>query len=239
MRLQSSFSNAIDPNNLTNPKISRRSEKDHKKQHSIMTKNLFKVSFLFLIFATLLVEAANQGTRGGNHRGGGNTTPNGNASPNGSNGNTSGNRAGTTSGGSAAVTNSGTNGANGTPPNLNGSGQPCYTAGCNIPGFGQPGFFQGSAPASTPSGFVNKDDYGTWGTSPGQAPPGLIEPSKCIPFSSPLVQTYINNPAHTTYMNYDPRCDTNNCPSGCCRYNPFVMRCDYDNLFAQQPVSFF
>ena len=81
-------------------------------------------------------------------------------------------------------------------------------------------------------GFTNKDDWS------GQAPPGLIEPGPCVPFDDPLVQAYVHNPLHFDYKNYDPRCDTNNCPCGCCRYHPSMMRCDYSNLFAQQPVRY-
>ena len=96
---------------------------------------------------------------------------------------------------------------------------------------------QGSAPANTPAGFVNKDDYGSWGTSAAAAPPGLVEPQQCVPFNDPRITAYLNNPARFSYMNYDPRCDTNNCPSGCCRFYTNLLRCDYSNLFKQLPVS--
>ena len=82
-------------------------------------------------------------------------------------------------------------------------------------------------------GFTNRDDY----TTPGQAPPGLVENYPCLPFSNPAVQAAATNPYRTGYKNYDQRCDTNNCPCGCCRYFTYQMRCDYDNLFPQLPVS--
>ena len=87
-----------------------------------------------------------------------------------------------------------------------------------------------SVPGCDP-GFTNKDDYPA-----GTAPLGLIEPEPCIPFDDPKVQVYLDNQDRFSYMNYDYRCDTNNCPCGCCRFYTYVIRCDYDNLFLTQPV---
>ena len=93
----------------------------------------------------------------------------------------------------------------------------------------------GSSPAKPPGGKGNlppsgiKDDYPY-----GSAPPGLVEITPCLPFQSNLVQAAIGR----YYLsNYDYRCDTNNCGVGCCRYSQVQLKCDYDNLYMQQPVS--
>ena len=88
-----------------------------------------------------------------------------------------------------------------------------------------------SVPGCDP-GFVARDDY-----PPGTAPLGMIEQKPCIPFDDPLIQAYLANPSRMSYPYYDYRCDTNNCPCGCCRYHPYGARCDYDNLYLTLPVS--
>lgn len=66
----------------------------------------------------------------------------------------------------------------------------------------------------------------------------LIEPGPCIAPTDPRVIAYLANTKHKTYMNYDSRCDNpaTNCPTGCCRYHPYVMICDSTNEYAQQQV---
>ena len=142
-----------------------------------------------------------------------NANPTGGSSNNGN----SGNRAGSTNGGTVPVPVSTTVAA------------PVQNIAYN----------QGSAPANTPAGFVNKDDYGNVLCSNSTAPPGLVEPSKCVLFNDTRIKSYLNNSARFSYMNYDPRCDTNSCPQGCCRFYTNLLRCDYDNLFDTLPVSYF
>lgn len=103
----------------------------------------------------------------------------------------------------------------------------------------------GNKPPSTPTagGGQNKPPGGGGGNLPpsgikddypyGSAPPGLVELSACLPFNSSLVKAAIGR---YWLSNYDYRCDTNNCAVGCCRYSPVQLKCDYDNLYMQQPV---
>jgi hypothetical protein len=70
----------------------------------------------------------------------------------------------------------------------------------------------------------------------GDAESLLIETHPCMSFDLPWVEDTIQMGPSSPSGMYSPECDTNNCPSGCCRVFTQIMYCDMCNQYPQLPV---
>jgi hypothetical protein len=77
---------------------------------------------------------------------------------------------------------------------------------------------------------ANHSDPGPWANDP------LRETQPCVAFDTPAVQAALVTGPSNPWGFYDPECDTNNCPGGCCRAYSHVLVCDVRNDFSHLPV---